>query len=215
MIELYISRTPNSRKISIMLEETGLPYKLNFVDTYKGEQYEPDFLAISPNNKVPAIVDHEPIGKQNEPFAIFESAAILTYLADKTGMFLAPHGAARYSGLAWLAWQGAGLGPMFGQLGFFFRKPERNEDALARFIPEGGRLLHVLEKRLAAVPYLAGAEYSIADIATYPWVSGVLTMFPQAFPEDARALPATALWLKAVGERPAVQRGMTLLTAPA
>jgi len=206
MIDLYTWKTPNGRKISVMLEETGLPYTLKPVDISAGEQKAPAFVAISPNGKIPAIVDHE----GSAPLSIFESGAILTYLADKSGKFLAASGAARYDALAWMSWQIGGLGPMMGQLGFFSRQAEKNEPAIARYAAETGRLLHVLEDRLAAVPYLAGAEYSIADIATYPWVSAFLTMMRSALPADLGDLPAITVWLETIGARPAVQRGMAI-----
>jgi GST-like protein len=207
MIDFYTWKTPNGRKISIMLEETGLPYTLKPIDISAGEQHTPEFTAISPNGRIPAIVDHDAPGG---PLAIFESAAILIYLADKSGKFLAPSGPARYDALAWLSWQVGGLGPMFGQLGFFSRQKERNEGAIARYAAESGRLLHVLESRLVKTPYLAGAEYSIADMATYPWVAAFMSMMAEALPEDARALPATAAWLKTIAARPATTRGMAL-----
>ena len=207
MIDLYTWKTPNGRKISIMLEETGLPYTLRPVDISAGEQHKPNFVAISTNGRIPAIVDHDAPGG---PLAIFESAAILIYLADKAGNFLAPSGPARYDALAWLSWQVGGLGPMFGQLGFFSRQKERNEPAIARYAAESGRLLHVLEARLAKTPYLAGADYTIADMATYPWVSTILNMLREALPEDARSLPATAAWIAKLAARPATAKGMAL-----
>jgi GSH-dependent disulfide-bond oxidoreductase len=207
MIDLHTWKTPNGHKISIMLEETGQPYTLKPVDISTGAQKEPSFLAISPNGKIPAIVDHDtPTG----PLSIFESGAILTYLADKSGKFLSPSGPARYDALASMSWQIGGLGPMFGQLSFFSRQKERNEPAVARYAAESGRLLHVLENRLTKTPYLAGPDYSIADIATYPWVWAFLTNRKETLPEDSRALPATAKWLQTLAARPAVQRGMVL-----
>jgi GST-like protein len=207
MIDLYTWTTPNGRKASIMLEEVGLPYTVKAVNIGKDEQFTPEFLRVSPNNKIPAIVDHEAEGG---PLAIFESGAILTYLADKSGQFLAPSGAARYRAMSWTYWQVGALGPMMGQLGYFSRQPERNEPAIARFAEESARLLHVLNDRLAQTPYLAGDDYSIADMATYPWISAFLSMMAQALPENVRTLPATARWLAAIGSRPAVQKGMAL-----
>jgi GST-like protein len=207
VIDLYTWKTPNGRKASVMLEETGLPYSVHPVDLGAGEQRQPAFVAISPNGKIPGIVDRDAEGG---PLALFESGAILTYLADKSGRFLAPSGAARYQAMSWTYWQAGGLGPMLGQLGYFTRQSERNEPAIERYSAEAGRLLHVLEARLSTSPYLAGADYSIADIATYPWVSTVLSMLKQALPEDARDLPATAAWLETIGGRPAVQRGMVI-----
>ena len=207
MIDLYTWKTPNGRKISIMLEEIGLPYTLKPVDIGHGEQRTPEFLAVSPNGKIPGIVDHDAEGG---PLALFESGAILTYLADRSGLLLAPSGAARYGALSWTCWQVGGLGPMLGQLGYFSRQPEPNVAAIERYSTECGRLLHVLEDRLSAAPFLAGDAYSIADIAAYPWTAAALSMLQQALPEDARALPATAAWLETIGARPAVGRGMAI-----
>jgi GST-like protein len=207
MIDLYTWKTPNGRKISIMLEETGLPYTVKPIDTSAGAQQQPEFLALSPNGKIPAILDHDtPWG----PLSIFESGAVLTYLADKSGKFLSSEGPDRYSALAWLSWQIAGLGPMMGQLGFFTRQKERNEPAIARYTAEVSRLLRVLETRLEAAAYLAGAAYSIADIATYPWVSVGFSLLKDHLPKEALDLPATSRWLTAIGERPAVAKGMAL-----
>jgi GST-like protein len=207
MIDLYTWKTPNGRKISVMLEETGLRYTLKPVDIGAGEQHKPDFVKISPNGRIPAIVD---LDTPSGPLSIFESAAILIYLADKSGKFLAAEGPARYNALAWLSWQVGGLGPMFGQLGWFSRQEQKNEPAITRYANESARLLKVLEDKLATSPFLAGAEYSIADISTYPWVSAFLTLRKELLPEDVRNLPATAKWLETIGARPAVQRGMAL-----
>ena len=207
MIDLYTWKTPNGRKISIMLEETGLSYAVKPIDIGNGEQKAPEFLAVSPNGKIPGIVDHDAEGG---PLALFESGAILTYLADKSGSLLAPAGAARYLAMSWTYWQVGGLGPMLGQLGFFSRQQEPNHAAIERYSTECGRLLHVLEDRLSASPFLAGDAYSVADIAAYPWVLAARSMLSQALPEDARALAATTAWLEKVGARPAVQRGMAI-----
>jgi len=204
MIDLYTWKTPNGRKISIMLEETGLPYTVKPIDISAGAQHTPEFLALSPNGKIPAIVDHD------TSISIFESAAILVYLADKSGRFLAPAGAARYDALAWLSWQISGLGPMFGQLGFFFRQKERNEGVIARYTAESARLLKVLDARLQQTPYLGGGEYSIADISTYPWVRGFLDLAKDALPEEVRSLEATAVWMENIAARPAVSKGMAI-----
>ena len=207
MIDLYTWKTPNGRKISVMLEEIGLPYSLRPIDIGKDEQKAPEFLAVSPNGKIPGIVDHDAEGG---PLALFESGAILTYLADRSGSLLAPAGPARYRAMSWTYWQVGGLGPMLGQLGYFSRQKEPNPAALERYSAECGRLLHVLEDRLSKVPFLAGDAYSIADIASYPWTSAARSMLKQALPEDARDLPATTAWLDQVGARPAVQRGMAV-----
>ena len=158
MITLYTWSTPNGRKISILLEELGLPYEVRPVNIGKDEQFDPAFLAIAPNNKIPAIVDHDAEGG---PLSLFESGAILTYLADKTGRFLAPSGPARWRTLEWLFWQVGGLGPMLGQLGYFAgRAPEKLPLAIGRFSDEARRLLGVMETRLAASSYLGGADYT-------------------------------------------------------
>ena len=207
MIDLFTWKTPNGRKVSIMLEETGLPYTVKPIDISAGEQQPPAFLALSPNGKIPAIVDHAAAGG---PLSIFESAAILVYLAEKSGRFLAPSGAARYDALAWLSWQATGLGPMFGQLGFFMRQKERNEGAMARYSAEAARLLKVLDARLRETPYLGGGEYSIADISTYPWVRGFLNLAKDALPEEVRSLEATGVWMDNIAARPAVAKGMAI-----
>ena len=206
MLTLHTFTTPNGRKVSIMLEELGLPYVAHPVDITRGEQFAPDFLAISPNNKIPALVDD---GAEGGPLSVFESGAILTYLAEKTGRFLPRSGPGRYRTLEWLNWQVGGLGPMFGQLGYFgvFAK-ERNPPAIERFRAEADRLLGVLERRLAASPFLAGDEYSIADIATYPWAINAGGSLKEFLGESVATKPALRRWLDTVGARPAVQRGM-------
>lgn len=206
MIDLYTWKTPNGRKISIMLEEIGMPYTVKPVDFSTNDQQKPEYVAFSPNARIPAIIDHTETGD----IAIFESAAILIYLAEKSGQLLAPAGAARYSALAWLSWQVSAISPMFGQLGFFARQKERNEPAIERYLNETIRLLKVLETRLAASPYLAGAEYSIADISAYPWIAGALGMMGQMLPEEVRTQPATTAWLAGIGARPAVQKGLAV-----
>lgn len=203
MITLYTWTTPNGRKISILLEELGLPYVVKPVNLGKGEQFKPEFLAISPNNKIPAIVDDE------DDVTVFESGAILTYLAEKTGRFLPESGKARYKTLEWLHWQIGGVGPMFGQVGYFgVFAPEKQPAAIKRFTDEAGRLLDVMEKQLQKTPWLAGDEYSIADIAVYPWVVSTRTYLHDYLGEIAAGKPAVQRWLDTVGARPAVQRGM-------
>jgi GST-like protein len=203
MIDLYTWATPNGRKISIMLEELGLPYSVHPVNIGKNEQFDPKFLAISPNNKIPAIVDGD--------LSIFESGAILVYLADKTGKLLAPSGAARYKALEWLNWQTGGLGPMLGQLGFFaLRSPEKAPLAIQRFTEEAFRLLGVLEKRLGETPYLAGDDFTIADIASYPWCLGAQSFMAPVLGEKLAASPNFQRWMAAVGDRPAVKCGMAI-----
>lgn len=208
MITLYTWTTPNGRKISIALEELGLPYEVAPVNIGKDEQFAPAFLAVSPNNKIPAIVDHDAEGG---PLSVFESGAILTYLAEKTGRLLAPSGPARYKALEWLHWQMGGLGPMLGQLGFFaVRSTEKAPLAIKRFTEESDRLLGVMDRRLAASPYLAGDDYSIADIAAYPWTLAATTFLKDALAESLPGKTNVAAWLGRVGARPAVERGMAV-----
>ena len=208
MIDLYTWTTPNGRKASIMLEEVGLPYRVHPINLGKNEQMEAAFLAVSPNNKIPAIIDHDAPGG---PLSVFESGAILTYLADKTGKLLAPSGAARWKALEWTFWQVGGPGPMLGQLNYFAaRAPEKTPAAIARFTEEGRRLLGVMEHRLAAEPYLAGADYSIADVATYSWTLAASTLIRNGAPDLWGDFPAIERWLAELGARPAVQRGMAV-----
>ncbi len=196
MLSLYTAATPNGRKVSIMLEEVELPYQVHKLDLTKGDQHRPEFLAINPNGKIPAIVDGE--------VRVFESGAILVYLAEKTGRLLARDGAARYEALEWLMFQMSGVGPMFGQVAYFNRQPEKNLGAIERFTKEAQRILGVLDGRLAHCEHLAG-EYSIADVATYPWVYAARERISLATPG---AYPHVERWLATVGARPAVERGM-------
>ncbi len=208
MINLYTWATPNGRKISIMLEELGLDYAVSPVDLGKQEQFSAHFSAISPNHKIPAIIDTEP---GQDPVVIFESGAILTYLAEKYGQFLAPYGQARYTAFEWLHWQTSGLGPMLGQLGFFaVRSQEKAPLAIARFTEEADRLLTVMDKQLQTTTYLAGDEYSIADIASYAWTLAATTYLKEVLKDSLATKPALHRWLSVVGERPAVQRGMQI-----
>ena len=208
MIQLYTWSTPNGRKISIALEELGLPYAVHPINIGKDEQFSPEFLKVAPNNKIPAIVDEDAEGG---PLSIFESGAILTYLAEKTGRLLARSGAERFKALEWLHWQMGGFGPMLGQLGFFaVRSPEKAPLAIERFTTESGRLLGVMEKRLAEAPYLAGQDYSIADIACYAWSLAATTFLAEPLKEHLEGKPAFRRWLDTVGARPAVQRGMAV-----
>jgi len=208
MINLYTWATPNGRKISIMLEELGLDYAVSPVDLGKREQFSAHFSAISPNNKIPAMVDSAPDG---EPVAIFESGAILTYLAEKYGQFLASHGEARYRALEWLHWQTSGLGPMLGQLGFFaVRSEEKSPLAIARFTEEADRLLTVMELQLSANTYLAGEDYSIADMACYPWTLAATSYLKDVLNASLATKPSLQRWLTLVGQRPAVKRGMAI-----
>lgn len=204
MITLYTYTTPNGRKISIMLEELGVPYNVKVINLSKHEQFDPAFTAISPNNKIPAMVDGE-----SPPVTLFESGAILTYLADKYGRFLPSTGLARYKTLEWLYWQIGGLGPMFGQLGHFgiFAK-EKLPGAIQHYVEEGERLLNVMERQLETHAFLAGDDYSIADMAAYPWAFNADTFLSEFLGDVVATMPAVQRWLTTVGERPAVQRGM-------
>ena len=169
-IELHTWGTPNGRKVSIMLEECGLPYSVHKVDISKGEQHKPEFLKISPNNRIPAIVD--PDGPGGKPLSLFESGAILIYLAEKTGKFLPKDPVQRYKTFEWLMWQMGGVGPMFGQAHHFLRAaPTKIEYGIKRYVDEAKRLYGVLDRQLAANAYSAGAEYTIADMAIFPWAA--------------------------------------------
>ncbi len=202
-IELYYWPTPNGWKISIMLEECGLPYDVEYVDILAGDQFKPDFLAISPNNRVPAIVD--PDGPDGNPIAIFESGAILQYLGNKTGKLYPREIHQRIEVDQWLFWQMAGLGPMSGQAGHFRNYARQNIPyAIARYTNEVARLYGVMNKRLADRPYLAGA-YSIADIACYPWVTSY-----ERLGQNMDAFPHLKRWYDAIEARPAVVRGTAL-----
>jgi len=200
MIDVYFWPTPNGHKITVFLEEAGLPYRIVPVNIGKGEQFEPSFLKISPNNRIPAIVDHEPKGG-GAPVSVFESGAILVYLAEKTGKFLPAEGPARYDVLQWLFWQVGGLGPLAGQTHHFNKyEPERIPYAIDRYVRETARLYGVMNKRLADRPYLAG-EYSIADMACYPWV------VPHADQkQNLDDFPHLKDWFERIRNRPAVQR---------
>ncbi|SCK14973.1 glutathione S-transferase N-terminal domain-containing protein [Vogesella sp. LIG4] len=204
MIDLYTWGTPNGKKVSIVLEELGLAYRVIPVNIGQNEQFAPDFLSISPNNKIPAIVDHD--GPGGAPLALFESGAILSYLAEKCGQLLAAAGAERYQTLQWLMFQMGGFGPMLGQAHHFLRyAPEPVPYAQKRYHDETLRLYGVLDRQLAAQRYVAGAHYSIADIAIYPWVAR-----HEWHRVDLAAFPHVARWYAELGERPAVQRGMAV-----
>jgi GSH-dependent disulfide-bond oxidoreductase len=201
MIELHTWSTPNGRKVSIMLEELGLPYSVHPVNIGKDEQFRPEFLAISPNNKIPAIVD--PDGPGGKRFALFESGAILIYLGEKTQQLIPADPATRYVALQWLMFQMGGLGPMLGQTHHFLRAaPEPVPYAIKRYKDETRRLYGVLDKRLAETEHLAG-EYSIADIASFPWVAR-----HEWHQIELGDFPNVKRWYDAIGVRPAVQRGM-------
>ena len=203
MIDAYSWATPNGHKVHIMLEECGLPYRVHAIDIGSGEQFTPEFLAISPNNKIPAIVD--PDGPDGKPISLFESGAILLYLAAKTGKFLPADVRGKYEVLQWLMFQMGGVGPMFGQTHHFLRyAPEKVDYAIGRYTRETTRLYGVLNARLGQHEYLAD-EYSIADIATFPWVAR------HEWHDVALAsYPHVLRWFKAIANRPAVQRGMAV-----
>ena len=204
MIEFHAWPTPNGFKISIMLEEVGLPYAVNPVNIGKGDQFTPEFLRISPNNKIPAIVD--PDGPGGKSISVFESGAILIYLADKTGKLMPREGAGRYSVLEWLMFQMGGIGPMLGQAHHFrLYAPEPIQYAIDRYTNESKRLYGVLDRRLADHEYVAG-DYSIADIALMPWLRS-----PERQGVDIADYPNVRRWRDAIAARPAVQRGLQLL----
>jgi GST-like protein len=205
MIDVYFWPTGNGKKITIMLEECELPYNVIPVNINKGDQSSPEYDAINPNNKMPAIVDHDPRvdrGVAGGPLTVFESGAILQYLAEKTGRFLPADLHGRYRVLQWVYWQVGGLGPMAGQAHHFLRyAPQKVEYAMHRFHAEVTRLYKVMEKQLAKTPYLAG-DYSIADIAAWPWV-----VRHDWQGQDLNEYPNVKRWFEAVGNRPAVRRG--------
>jgi len=200
MIDLYYWTTPNGHKITIFLEEAGIDYRIVPVNIGKGEQFQPDFLKISPNNRMPAIVDHDP-AEAGPPISVFESGAILLYLAEKTGRFLAPGLRGRVETLQWLFWQMGGLGPMAGQNHHFaLYAPEKIPYAIERYVKETGRLYAVLNKRLADRDFVAG-PYSIADMAAYPWI---VPWERQGQKLDD--FPHLKRWFEAIAQRPAVIR---------
>jgi GST-like protein len=204
MIDLYYWTTPNGHKITMFLEETGLPYTVHPVNISKGDQFKPDFLAISPNNRIPAIVDHHPAGG-GDPVSVFESGAILLYLAEKTSRFLGNGPRERYDVLQWLFWQMGGLGPMAGQNHHFGTyAPEKIPYAIDRYVRETGRLYGVLNKRLADREFIAG-DYSIADMACYPWVVPYKRQS-----QNIDDFPHLKRWFAAIAQRPATQRAYAL-----
>ncbi len=203
MIDLYYWPTPNGDKIAIFLEESGLEYQFIRIDIFNNQQFSPEFLRISPNNKIPAIVDHNPNDK-GQPVNIFESGAILLYLAEKTGLFLPQNFRARLEALQWLFWQVGGLGPMSGQNHHFSRyAPERIPYAINRYVKETARLYNVLEKRLTGRDFLI-EEYSIADMAIYPWIA-----LHEWQSQNISNFPEIKRWLLNIQNRPAVQRAYT------
>jgi GST-like protein len=204
MIELYTWGTPNGRKVSVMLEECGLPYNVHRIDIGKGDQFAPAYLEINPNGKIPSIVD--PDGPDGQPIAMMESGAILVYLAGKTGKFLPASARGKYVALQWLMFQMGHVGPMYGQVHHFLRAAKVEVPyAVERYVKEKDRLYGVLDRRLGAARFLAGDEYTIADIATYPWVAR-----HEWHKTDLATYPNVKRWFDAIGARPAVQRGMAV-----
>ena len=202
MIQLYTWGTPNGKKASIMLEEIGMPYEVHAINLQQGDQMKPEYLAINPNNKIPAIIDTE--GAGGKPFKLFESGAILMYLAEKSGKLWPADIVKRYEVIQWLMFQMGGVGPMFGQANYFYRLEEKVPYAIDRFYKEAVRLYKVLDKQLGQNEYLAG-EYSIADVATYPWV-----WRHDGHNVKLEEFPNVKRWYDAISQRPAVQRGMEI-----
>lgn len=206
MIDLYYWTTPNGHKISLFLEEAGLPYNVHPINIGQGEQFQPHFLKIAPNNRIPAIVDHEP-ADAGEPLSLFESGAILLYLAEKTGKFLPKDLRGRQTALQWLFWQMGGLGPMAGQNHHFSQfAPEKIPYAIKRYIDETARLYGVLNKQLADNEFVAGSEYSIADMAIYPWI--VSHKWQSQNLED---FPHVQRWFNHIKDRPATVKAYALV----
>jgi GST-like protein len=206
MIDLYYWTTPNGHKISIMLEEAKLAYRVKPINIGRGEQFDPEFLTIAPNNRIPAIVDHVP-KDGGQPLSMFESGAILEYLADKSGLFLPAAGRERYIVLQWLHWQMGGLGPMAGQNHHFCHyAPQKIEYAIERYVRETNRLYSVLDQRLAQHTYVGGDDYSIADMAIYPWI---VPWEKQGQTIDE--FPDLERWFEMVKARPAVRRAYALV----
>lgn len=203
MIDLYYWTTPNGHKITIFLEEAGLPYSIKPVNISKGEQFTPEFLKISPNNRIPAMVDNDPADGKG-PLSVFESGAILQYLAEKTGKFLPANVRGRSDVMQWLFWQMGGLGPMAGQNGHFNNyAPEKISYAIERYVKETERLYGVLDERLEGREFIAG-DYSIADMAIWPWI------LPELQGQSLDDFPNLEAWMARVGERPAVKAGRAL-----
>ncbi len=204
MIDLYGWPTPNLHKVTILLEEVALPYKVIPVNISQGEQFKPDFLKISPNNKMPAIVDHA--AADGKPLSLFESGAILMYIAEKTGRFMPQDMRGRYNVIQWLMFQMGGVGPMLGQAHHFRQyAPEKIPYAIDRYTKEAGRLYNVIDRQLNTAPYLAG-DYSIADMAVFPWIRP-----HERQGQKLEDYPNLKRWFDAIAARPAVQRGLAVL----
>lgn len=210
-IQLYSLPTPNGVKVSIMLEETGLPYEAHRVGFENNDQLTPEFLSLNPNNKIPAIID--PNGPGGKPLPLFESGAILLYLADKTGKFIPSDPAARYETIQWLMFQMGGVGPMFGQLGFFHKfagKEYEDKRPRDRYVAESRRLLGVLENRLQGQDWIMGRDYTIADMATWPWVRNLVGFYEAGEIVGFKDFPNLARVLAAFAARPAVAKGLDI-----
>jgi len=210
-LQLYSLPTPNGVKVSIMLEETGLPYDVHLVDFGKNDQLTPEFLSLSPNNKIPAILD--PNGPDGKPLALFESGAILIYLAEKTGQFMPKDGAQRYETIQWLIWQMGGVGPMFGQLGFFHKfagKDYEDKRPRDRYVAESKRLLGVLNQRLENRAWIMGDDYTVADIAVFPWVRNLVGFYEAGDLVGINDFPNVQRALAAFVARPAVVKGLAI-----
>ncbi|SAL83969.1 glutathione S-transferase [Caballeronia choica] len=210
-LQLYSLPTPNGVKVSAMLEETGLPYEPHLVRFDAHDQMTPEFLSVSPNNKIPAILD--PNGPGGKPLALFESGAILIYLADKTGLFMPSDAAARYETIQWLMFQMGGVGPMFGQVGFFHKfagKDYEDKRPRDRYVGESKRLLNVLEERLAGRPWIMGDEYTIADMAVFPWVRNLVGFYEARELVEIERFPNVTRVLDAFLARPAVTRALDI-----
>lgn len=214
-LQLYSLNTPNGVKVSILLEELGLPYEPHLVDITKNETWGPEFLSLNPNGKIPAIID--PDGPGGKPLALFESGAILVYLAEKTGRFIPSDPAARYETLQWVMFQMAAIGPMFGQVGFFHKfagKAFEDKRPLERYVGEATRLLKVLDERLEGRDWIMGDDYTIADIATLGWVRNLIGFYEARDLVDYDSLKNVPPWLERGLARPAVQRGLNIPARP-
>ena len=214
-LQLYSLNTPNGVKVSIMLEEIGLPYEPHFIDITKNETWGPEFLSLNPNGKIPAIID--PDGPDGKPLALFESGAILIYLAEKTGKLIPADAAGRYETIQWLMWQMGGLGPMFGQLGFFHRfagKAIEDKRPLERYVAESKRLLGVLDSRLEGRNWIMGDDYTIADISMLGWVRNLIGFYEARDLVSFDSLTNVPAWLERGLARPAVQRGLEIPARP-
>ncbi len=215
-LQLYSLNTPNGVKVSIMLEETGLPYEPHRVGFDTNDQLSPEFLSLNPNNKIPAILD--PNGPGGRPLPLFESGAILFYLAEKTGQFIPPDAAGRYETLQWLMFQMGGIGPFFGQVGFFNKfagKDYEDKRPRDRYVAEAKRLLNVLEQHLEGRDWILGRDYSIADIATFPWINNLVGFYGAGELVGFDQYPNVRRVLEAFLARPAVQRGLKIPSRPA